>query len=81
LNRRQQLLEDLRNVLNNRAIGTLRNISTLRAYSQIRPHLRPGVREELESPRPEEEPIEEISGRIGKLKDELARIEREWGLL
>jgi hypothetical protein len=53
------------------------------AYTSLRPHLRPEVRDAIEKPRTAYVPNE---GRHGSVKqqmllDEVARLEKEWGLV
>ncbi len=81
----QQLVNGLRNELHNRPVAGLWMISSLTKYSQIRPYLRPEVRQALETPRSEDGTAEEKYNatirRVEILDKELTRIEQDWELL
>jgi|SRR5215211_853963 len=53
------------------------------AYSALRPHLRPEVREAIEKPRTAYVSNEGRAGSVKKhlLLDEIARLEKKWGLV
>src|SRR5215211_2793837 len=91
-NYRRELVETWRNELEHYDYES-GNVRTTATYSAIRPHLKQGVRERLESPRTvhvESESREGVSDVTvsGKspasvknmLLDEVARLEQQWGL-
>jgi hypothetical protein len=81
----QQLVNDLRNELHNRTVAGSWMISSLTRYTQIRPYLRPEVRQALEAPRSEdgttEERTNETMSKVRMFEEDLTRIEKEWDLI
>ena len=62
--------------------GGLGNFGQSSAYASLRPHLKPEVVEQIEHPRIFIEPGSRGDSPVAHvLQDEVARVEREWGLI
>jgi hypothetical protein len=82
LNYRQELIRKWRKEIEDLALGGKVMFGGTVTYSEIRPHLRKEVRDSLEQPRTFRVPNEARGDNADKaiLLDEVARIEKEWGL-
>jgi len=80
---RQKRIEDWRSAISDHEFGGYPRFASTVAYSQMKPYLRPEVVEMLEAPRTfhvGNEARGETAYRY-TLLDEVARIEKEWGLI
>jgi F0F1-type ATP synthase membrane subunit b/b' len=80
---RRKRIEDWRSAISNHEFGGYPRFASTAAYSQMKPYLRPKVVEMLEAPRTFHVGNEARGDSAYQytLLDEVARIEREWGLI